>query len=264
MALTQPVVMGIINTTHNSFYAGSRALHVQDVVERAGMMQQQGAFCVDLGGQSTRPGAEPVSADDEAALVVPAIEAVAKALPGLIISVDTFYPTVAQSAVAAGAHLVNDVSGGAVEMLQTVASLGVPYVCMHSRGNARTMQQLTHYDDLVEDLLNWFTQKLHECKTAGINDVIIDPGFGFAKTPAQNFLLLQQLKQFQLFNCPIMVGLSRKSTIYKTLDVTAEEALNGTTVAHTIALMHGAQILRVHDVAEAVQAIKLVEAMRLA
>jgi dihydropteroate synthase len=216
-----------------------------------------------LGGQSTRPGAERISAEEELGRVLPAVEAVADRFPEAIISVDTFYSKVAFGAVEAGATMVNDVSGGLLdpEMLSTVAALGVPYVCMHMKGEPQTMQQNPVYEDVSLEVLDFFIRRIAECRAAGIKDVIADQGFGFGKTIQHNFSLLKKFDVFKLLGVPILMGISRKSTIYKTLGISAEEALNGTTVLHTIGLQKGANILRVHDVKEAVEAVKLLEAM---
>jgi dihydropteroate synthase len=198
--------------------------------------------------------------------VVPAIEAIVAHFPDALISVDTFRSPVARTAVIAGAHIINDVSGGSLDadMLTTVGELQAPYICMHMRGTPATMQQLTQYNNVVEDVIDYFVERIDQCRKSGINDVIIDPGFGFAKTPAQNFQLLRELQSFQILGLPVLLGVSRKSTICKTLNIDADEALNGTTVLNTIGLLNGASILRVHDVKEAVEAVKLVAAMQAA
>ncbi|MFD1139999.1 dihydropteroate synthase [Larkinella insperata] len=262
--LTTPVVMGILNSTTDSFFAGSRLPSVDQAVDRASTMQSEGAVLIDIGGYSTRPGAADISPQEEADRVLPAIEAITKALPAVWISVDTFRASVARQAVEAGAALVNDVSGGTLDarMFETVAQLRVPYVLMHMRGTPQTMAGLSHYRDLVPDVLLELQHQLSQLRALGHADVLIDPGFGFAKTPQQNFQLLHQLDAFQTFEAPLLVGLSRKSTIWRTLNVQPEEALNGTTVLNTLALTKGADILRVHDVREAVEAIKLVTSCR--
>ncbi len=264
LMLDKPVVMGIINTTPDSFYAGSRHTALEEVVATADQMLRYGATILDLGGQSTRPGSVQISAAAEMERVIPAIEAVHKAFPDALISVDTYHAAVAKAAVAAGASIINDISGGMLdpEMLPTVAALQIPYVCMHMQGNPENMQQNPQYNNVVTDLLDFFIQQVARCRQAGIKDIIIDPGFGFGKTIQHNFQLLKGLKAFELLHCPLLVGISRKSTIYKTLGISATEALNGTTVLNTIGLMHGAKILRVHDVREAVEAIQLFTAMQ--
>ncbi len=261
LVIDQPVVMGIINTTPDSFFSGSRRQATDKIVAKAGTMLAQGAAIIDVGGQSTRPGATMIGSNEEMDRVVPAIEAIYKQFPAAIISVDTFYASVAEAAVKAGARIVNDVSGGLYdpEMLSTVSNLNVPYVCMHNKGIGPDMHTNPQYDDLVKEVLDFFIERMDVCQKAGIKDVIIDPGFGFAKTIAHNFQLLKQLPVFKMFESPLLLGISRKSTIYKTLGITVDEALNGTTVLHTIGLMNGANILRVHDAKEAMEAIKLVD-----
>jgi len=257
--LSTPAVMGILNLTTDSFYGGSRLDSTEAAVERAGTMLDAGAAFLDLGGYSTRPGAAEVSPAEEADRVLPALEAIGAAFPDARLSIDTFRASVARQAVEAGAVMVNDVAGGTLdaEMFATVAALDVPYVLMHLRGTPQTMQQYTRYQDLVPDVLFELQQQLSLLRALGHKDVIVDPGFGFAKTPAQNFQLLNQLDAFQAFEAPLLVGLSRKSTIWRTLNITPEEALNGTTVLNTVALLKGASILRVHDVREAVEAVEL-------
>jgi len=251
--------MGIINVTPDSFYSGSRQSTVDAALQKAEQMINEGATILDLGGQSTRPNSKQISAEEEAERVCPAIEAVHKQFPYAIISVDTYYALVAEEALQAGASIVNDISAGTLDnnMLSTVANLKAPYICMHMKGSPENMQQHAIYENATREVLDYFIQRIHVCKKAGINDVIIDPGFGFAKTITHNFELLRNLSVFKMLEKPIIVGLSRKSTVYKTLGVTAEEALNGTTVMNTLALLNGANILRAHDVKEAVEAIKL-------
>ncbi len=258
----KPIVMGIINTTPDSFFKNSRKPVSYEAVEQAAIMLEAGAAIIDIGGQSTRPGASMIGAEEEAKRVVPAIEAIAGQFPDAIISIDTFHATVAKAAVNAGASIVNDISGGLFDtgMLSMVGEMGVPYFCMHNKGSAGTMHKAPHYDNLVREVLDFFIERIHSCKEAGIKDVIVDPGFGFAKTIAHNFELLREMSVLKMLDKPILLGISRKSTIYKTLDITAEEALNGTTVLHTIGLLNGANILRVHDVKEAIEAIKLLDA----
>lgn len=262
LSFSEPVVMGIINTTPDSFFAGSRMGQRDAVLKKAEQMLQEGATILDLGGQSTRPGSEQVAAEEELQRVLPAIEAIAQAFPEAIISVDTFYAPVAEAAVASGASIINDVSAGSIDadLLPLVARLQVPYVLMHMKGHPKTMQKDPVYEDVVLEVFDDLNQKLYAIEKLGIRDVIIDPGFGFGKTIAHNFTLLRGMSYLGQMNRPIMVGLSRKATVYKTLGVTAEEALNGTTVLHTLSLLNGGVILRVHDVKEAVQAVKLVQA----
>ena len=259
--IDKPVVMGIINATPDSFYQDSRAAATDTALQSAEHMLADGAFFLDIGGQSTAPGSTLISAEEEAERVLPVIEAIHKTFPHSYISVDTFYADVAKQAVATGACLINDISGGTIDenMLSTAGSLPVPYVLMHIKGNPQTMQQHAVYEDVTKEVLDYFIRKMDACKEAGIQDIIIDPGFGFAKTIDQNFTLLNNLNIFKILQKPLLAGISRKGTIYKTLGTTPDKALNGTTVLNTIALLKGANILRVHDVREAIEAIMLVE-----
>ncbi len=259
LVIDTPVVMGIINTTPDSFYNGSRHESVGAALEKAARMISEGAAILDIGGESTRPGSIPPGIEEEIKRVVPVIEAIAGRFPGIFISVDTYHSQVAKAAVAAGAGMINDIGGGFFDpvMLSTVAELGVPYVCMHVKGNAETMHTNVDYDDVTREVLDYFIQRIADCSAAGIQDIIVDPGFGFSKNIGHNFQLLKDLQVFNMFQKPVLLGISRKSTIYKTLGITAEEALNGSTVLHTAGLLKGATILRVHDVKEAVEAVKL-------
>ncbi|RYY86766.1 MAG: dihydropteroate synthase [Chitinophagaceae bacterium] len=266
LLIDEPKVLGILNVTPDSFFAGSRVQQQSDLLRRAGAMLQEGAWMLDIGGQSTRPGSERVDADAEAARILPAIEAIRKEFPDALLSIDTFYSSVARAAVEAGAVLVNDVSAGTIDpaMIPTVAELRVPYVLMHRKGDPQTMQSLAEYGDVVTEVFDDIARRKTLLHAAGIHDILIDPGFGFAKTAAHNFRLLQQLSFFHQLGSPLLVGLSRKATVYRTLGVTAEEALNGSTVLHTIALQQGAQLLRVHDVKEAREAILLYNEVKAA
>jgi dihydropteroate synthase len=259
----EPVVMGILNLTPDSFYKGSR-VNSEAALAKAEEMLLQEAGIIDIGGQSTRPGSERVSEEEELKRVIPVVETIAKNFPLAILSIDTFYAKLAKYAVEAGASIVNDVSAGSIDekMFETVAALNVPYVLMHMKGDPQTMQKSPAYADVVTEVFDALNQNISKCLLAGIKDIIIDPGFGFGKTIAHNFSLLSALKRFTALDKPLMVGLSRKSTVYKTLDVPVEEALNGTTVLHTMALTNGADILRVHDVKEARQAVKLFLAVK--
>ena len=261
LVINKAVVMGILNSTPDSFYTASRLQTEDSILQQAAEMLNEGATILDMGGQSTRPGSERITAEEEAARVLPAIELVHKKFPEAFISVDTFYAGVAVQAVAAGACIVNDISGATMDedMLSTVGKLNVPYICMHMKGRPETMQHDPVYENVTREVLDFFIQQTEQCRQQGINDVIIDPGFGFGKTIMHNFQLLKELNVFKMLERPILAGLSRKGTIYKTLHITAEEALNGTTVLNTIALLNGANILRVHDVKDAVEAITLVE-----
>ena len=262
VTVDKPLVMGILNITPDSFFQGSR-VSSETVAERANTMLEQGADILDIGGQSTRPGSEVVNVDDEIDRVVPAIESILKNYPKAIISIDTYYHKVAIAAVHAGALMVNDISGGELdqEMIPAVATLGVPIVLMHMKGNPQTMMAEAIYEDVTKEVMDYFILKTAACRMAGIRDMIIDPGFGFAKTIQHNLTLLKNLSVFKMLDLPLMAGLSRKSTIYKLLDTDAEHALNGTTVMNTLALMEGANILRVHDVREAKEAIILTQKM---
>ena len=259
----RPLVMGIMNVTPDSFYEGSRFRGIDGILQQAEQMLKEGAAILDLGGQSTRPGSQLLSADEEMQRVLPAIEAVHRTFPETMLSVDTFYAKVAAPAVTAGAAIVNDISGGQLDkdMLPVMGKLQVPYVCMHMKGTPQTMQQHAHYDDVTKEVQDYFIQKIAECEATGITDIIVDPGLGFAKTPAHNFELLKNLSVISTLEKPVLIGVSRKSFIYKTLGITSDEALNGTTVLHTIGLLKGAHILRVHDVKEAVEVVKLVSCL---
>jgi len=258
----KPLVMGIINTTPDSFYSSSRHESIDAVLLQAEQMLKDGATILDIGGQSSRPGSEKVNSDEELKRVIAPIKAISKKFPDAFISVDTYYSKVAVAAVEAGATIVNDISAGHIDlaMIETVAALKVPYVLMHMQGTPQTMQQQPEYENVTKEVLDFMSQKVSELHKSGITDVIIDPGFGFGKTISHNFELLRNLSVFKMLNCPILLGISRKSTIYKTLGITVEESLNGTTVLHTIGLMNGASILRVHDVKEAAESVKLFEA----
>ena len=256
-----PKVMGIINVTPDSFYDGGKTTDLDSILKQAEQMLTEGATFLDIGGYSSRPHATDISEEEEINRVVPAIKAILEQFPDAYISIDTFRSSVAEQAVEAGACMVNDISGGTIDkkMFATVAELQVPYVLMHMRGTPQTMTQETDYDDLTKEVLYFFSEQLAHARKTGINDIVIDPGFGFAKTKEQSFELLQQMELLQQLDVPILAGVSRKSMIYKTLGVSAEEALNGTTVLHTIALQKGASILRVHDVKEAMESIKLTQ-----
>lgn len=266
LKIDKPIVMGIINTTPDSFYQDSRFAGIDAVLQQAEKLINEGAAILDVGGQSTNPSSTPIDALEEERRVIPAINALSKRFPNTIISIDSYYATVAQKAVDAGAGIVNDIGGGFLdkEMIPTVAKLNVPYICMHMRGTPATMQQLASYQNITRELLDYFIAKIDECKQAGIKDIILDPGFGFAKTIAHNFELLKTLNVFGILGKPLLFGISRKATIYKTLNITASEALNGTTALNMIALTNGAHLLRVHDVKEALEAITLFEALTVA
>jgi dihydropteroate synthase len=266
LVITEPIVMGILNITPDSFYEESRYNNPELIIETAGKMIEEGAAVLDIGGQSTRPGSQRLLPQQELQRVLPVIELIRREYPQVFISIDTYSSVVAASAVQAGADLINDISAGEMDaaMLPTAARLQVPYVAMHMQGTPETMQQNPVYDNVTRQVIDFFIQKNEAFQQAGINDVILDPGFGFGKTIEHNFQLLNELDAFGIFHQPLMVGLSRKSTIYKTLGITAQEALNGTTVLNTISLLKGASILRVHDVKEAVQAVRLLTALKKA
>lgn len=258
-----PKVMGIINLTPDSFFEGSRKQTVADALQQAGKMLADGAAILDLGAYSSRPGAEDISVQEEADRLLPIVEAIVEAYPEAILSIDTFRASVAEAAVNAGAHIINDISGGQLDadMFATAARLQAPYILMHMKGNPKTMTQLATYDDVFTEVLDYFNIRIAQLKKLGVEDIIIDPGFGFAKKPEHGFALLKRLEDFAPLDLPMLVGVSRKKMIYGTLGNTAAEALNGTTVLNTIALAKGANILRVHDVKEAMEAVKLWEAV---
>lgn len=255
------MVMGIMNITPDSFYTGSRFSDIDTILKQFEKMVIEGAAIIDIGGQSTRPGSIRIEADEELQRVIPVIEAVHREFPEMIVSVDTYYSIVAKESIAAGASIVNDISGGKFDqaMLRSVGALGVPYVCMHTKGSPETMQVNPTYTNVTLEVLDYFIEKIEACGLAGIKDIIVDPGFGFAKTIRHNFELLKNLSTLKMLNKPIMLGLSRKATVYKTLKSDPGSALNGTTVLNTIGLLNGADILRVHDVKEAMEAIQLLQ-----
>jgi dihydropteroate synthase len=265
LVVDKPLVMGILNTTPDSFYAGSRYMGA-GIIQQAEKMIGEGATLLDIGGQSTRPGSERISQEEELKRVIGAVEAIHRQFPDMFISIDTYYAKVAAEAVAAGASIINDISAGSLDpdMIATAGSLQVPYVLMHMQGRPENMQQTPVYENVTRDVLDFFVQQVARCRQAGMHDIILDPGFGFGKTARHNFELLKNLSVFKMLELPLLLGISRKGVIYKTLGTTAAEALNGTTVLHTMGLMNGAHILRVHDVREAVEAIKLHEQYRLA
>lgn len=264
LSLSKPVVMGVINTTPDSFYPGSRLDNPLKALQLAKQMQAEGAQIIDIGGQSTRPGSERINATEEMERVLPVVEIIHHEMPEMILSIDTYHAEVAAAALQSGVSMVNDISAGEMDanMISTVAYACVPFVCMHMKGTPENMQINPHYENLMEELIDFFSKKIDQCKRAGIHDIIIDPGFGFGKTIAQNFEILHNLQIFKMLGMPIIAGLSRKATIYKTLGINTDEALNGTTVLNTIALLNSANIIRVHDVKAAVEAVKLVEAYK--
>lgn len=260
--LSIPKVMGILNITPDSFFDGGNFKSADAALGQVDKMLNEGASFIDVGGMSSRPGAGIVSEEEELKRVVPIIEAISKRFAGIPLSIDTIRARVAKEAVEAGAALVNDISAGRFDeaMLSTVAALKVPYIAMHMQGLPATMQQNPQYENVVKEVFEFMQERLAACRAAGITDVIIDPGFGFGKTVEHNYTLLRHLKEFKQLNCPLLVGVSRKSMICKLLGVKPESALNGTTIANTLAVLNGANILRVHDVKEAVEVIKVAEA----
>ncbi len=262
--LSTPKVMGILNCTPNSFYDGGKFKSDSEFLSQTEKMLHEGASFIDVGAYSSKPNAEFVSEEEEISRIVPVINSILKKFPETIISVDTFRSQVAKNCIENGVAIINDISAGNLDenMMETVAQLRVPYIMMHMRGNPQTMQSLTNYENIVKEMLLYFSEKIAKARSLGINDLIVDPGFGFAKTLDQNFEVLQKLELFQMLDLPILAGVSRKSMIYKTLDTTSEKALNGTTVLNTIALTKGAKILRVHDVKEAVESVTLFEKLK--
>lgn len=261
IGLDTPLVMGILNVTPDSFFSGSRKQTDEEIINRCHQILQEGGHMIDVGAQSTSPVSTFLSPAEEKERLMPALQRVRKEFPAAILSVDTFYADVAKQAVEEyGVDIINDISGGQLDenMFATMAQLNVPYILMHMRGVPQTMQQHTQYDNFIQDILFYFSERKVKLNLLGVNDVIIDPGFGFSKTLSQNYELMAYLKYFHIFDEPILVGISRKSMIYKYLDTTAEESLNGTSVLNTVALLSGASILRVHDVKEAVECVKIV------
>lgn len=257
--LSRPKVMGILNITPNSFYDGGKYKEEEAIVNQVGKMLDEGATFIDIGAYSSKPSAEFVSEEEEINRLVPIIKLLIEKFPTILLSVDTFRSEVAKKAVENGVVMVNDISAGMLDdkMMATVSKLQVPYIMMHMRGNPQTMQSLTDYDDIAKEMIFYFSERINEARSFGLNDIIIDPGFGFAKTIDQNYEVMQKLELFSILDLPLLVGISRKSMIYKALEISANEALNGTTVLNTIALQKGAKILRVHDVKEAMECIDL-------
>ena len=266
LVIEKPLVMGIINATPDSFYNQHLHNELNAIIALAEKMISEGAAILDIGGQSTRPLSERITAEEEMKRVLPVIQLLHEKYPEIILSIDTYHSKVAAAAVNAGASIVNDISSGNMdeEMIATVAALQVPYICMHMKGTPENMQQNASYENVVQEVLDFFIKKIADCTAAGIKDIIIDPGFGFGKTIAHNFSMLKNMAVFEMLQKPMLAGISRKATIYKTLGLTADEALNGTTVLNTIALLNGAIILRVHDVREAKEAIQLLDSYKKA
>jgi dihydropteroate synthase len=264
MDLSRPQVMGILNLTPDSFYGNSRISSVDAALQRVENCLQEGASFIDIGAYSSRPGADEVSMEEELERIIPAVEAISKRFPEAKLSIDTFRAKVARESIEAGAHLINDISGGELDeaMFETVADLKVPYVLMHMKGNPKTMQKNPEYENITLEVTGYFAAKLQKLKALGVHDVILDPGFGFAKTLSHNYELMNHLTDLDLFGLPVLVGISRKSMIYKLLGTSPDEALNGTSILNTIALQKGASILRVHDVRAAAECITLVEKLQ--
>lgn len=257
--LSSPLIMGIINLTPDSFFDGGKYNQHEKALQHAGELIKEGAAILDVGAYSSRPGALAISEQEELSRLIPFIKELLQQFPEIVISVDTFRAAVAEKAVYAGASIINDISGGSLDprMFETVGKLNVPYILMHMRGTPETMQQLTDYKNIVADICTYFIEKINTLRKFGVKDIILDPGFGFAKTLAQNYEILYRFDEFSVFDLPLLGAVSRKSMIYRVLNGNPAEALNGTTVLNTTLLMKGAQILRVHDVAEAKEAIML-------
>ena len=262
--LTTPKVMGILNVTPNSFYDGGKHKEINSIIHQVDKMLSEGADFIDIGAYSSKPSAEFVSEEEEIKRLVPIVKSLVETFPNIVLSVDTFRAQVAKASVENGVAMVNDIAAGLLDdkMLETVAELKVPYIMMHMRGNPQTMQSLTDYNDIVKELIFYFSERIQKARSFGILDIIIDPGFGFAKTLEQNYEVLHKMELFSMLELPLLAGISRKSMIYKVLEKTPQEALNGTSVLNTIALQKGAKILRVHDVKEAVECIKLVSKLK--
>lgn len=260
-----PKIMGILNVTPDSFYDGGKYNSEKKILNQVEKMISSGADIIDVGGYSSRPGAKEISIENELSRVIPIIQLISKRFPNIIISIDTFRSKVANQAVNSGAHMINDISGGNLDsnMFKTVSKLDVPYILMHMRGSPKNMMNNTNYDDILNEIKNYFSERISKAKLDGVNDIIIDPGFGFSKTKEQNYKLMNRLEFLKEFKTPIVVGISRKSMIYKTLDTTPDKALNGSTILHTISLLKGANILRTHDVLEAVECVKIIRQLNL-
>jgi dihydropteroate synthase len=260
ITLDTPKVMGILNVTPDSFYDGGMYKDEKSILTQVEKMLTDGAAFIDVGAYSSRPNAPHVTLEEEKQRLLPILELILNAFPETILSIDTFRSEVANAAIDLGAAMINDISAGNLDekMMETVGNLGVPYIMMHMQGTPKTMQQNPSYDNVVKDILHELSEKVAMARSHQINDLIIDPGFGFGKTVAHNYVILKNLQLFEMLDCPVLAGVSRKSMIYKVLETTPQEALNGTSVLHTIALQNGASILRVHDVKEAVECVKLV------
>ncbi|OAB29775.1 dihydropteroate synthase [Flavobacterium fryxellicola] len=263
--LETPKVMGILNVTPNSFFDGGKYRNETEILSQVEKMLLDGATFIDVGAYSSKPNAEFVSEKEEISRIVPVVDLILKHFPETLLSIDTFRSEVVKATIDIGAAIVNDISAGKLDdkMLEVVGKHNVPYIMMHLRGNPQTMQSLTNYEDIVKEMLYYFSERVAEARRFGINDLIIDPGFGFAKTIDQNFEVFQKMELFKMLELPLLIGVSRKSMIYKTLDITIEKALNGTTILNTLALTKGAKILRVHDVKEAMECVQLFNKINL-
>nr|WP_315166237.1 dihydropteroate synthase [uncultured Flavobacterium sp.] len=257
--LSTPKVMGILNITPNSFFDGGMYKNESEVLSRVEKMISEGATFIDVGAYSSKPSAEFVSEKEEIERIIPIVDSIIKHFPNALLSIDTFRSEVAKACIESGAAIINDISAGLLDdkMLETIAKYKPPYIMMHMKGTPQTMQKFIQYDDIVKEILFYFSERIAAARHLGINDLIVDPGFGFAKTTEQNYEVFKKMDLFELFELPVLIGISRKSMIYKTLNFSAEEALNGTTVLNTIALTKGANILRVHDVKEAMECVTL-------
>ena len=265
MDLSEPQVMGILNVTPDSFYAGSRSETEKDIVQRLHQIISEGASIIDIGGYSSRQNAEHISVEEEMSRLRNGLEIIRKHHPDAVVSVDTFRADIAKMCVEEyGVAIINDISAGQMDktMFPTIAQLGIPYIIMHMKGTPQDMQTNPTYAHFLKEIFYYFSEKVQKLRDLGVKDIIIDPGFGFGKTLEHNYELMNHLEEFSLFELPLLVGVSRKSMIYKLLGTTPEEALNGTTALHTIALLKGTNILRVHDVKEAVESIKIVQKMK--
>ncbi len=261
--LTTPKVMGILNITPNSFFDGGKYKNESELLSRVEKMLDEGATFIDVGAYSSKPNAEFVSENEEIDRILPVVNLLQKHFPDIFLSIDTFRAGVAKACIDNGAAIINDISAGKLDdkMFETIAQYQIPYIMMHMKGTPQTMQTLTQYDDMIKDILYYFSERIATARSFGINDLIVDPGFGFAKTLEQNYELMHKLDLFKMLELPMLVGVSRKSMIYKTLEINADQALNGTTFMNTIALTKGAKILRVHDVKEAVECVQLYSKM---
>jgi len=263
--LSIPKVMGILNVTPNSFFDGGKYKNEDEIISQVDKMLSEGATFIDIGAYSSKPSAEFVSEQEEIDRIVPAVELILKHFPKALLSIDTFRAEVAKASIETGAAIINDIAAGELDdkMFDVIAKYNVPYIMMHMRGNPQTMQSLTQYEDVIKEMLFYFSEKVQQARALGINDLILDPGFGFAKTTDQNYEVMQKMELFNLLELPVLAGISRKSMIYKALNITPQEALNGTTFLNTIALTKGAKILRVHDVKEAVECVALYNKLNL-